>query len=146
MIIGLDTNIFLNIKNKEKPFYQYSKAILEAIEGGEFEAIISIIIITELCVGYYRTNEKKEKDDFLAGLYSNHCYKIINLNLKVADKSGEIKDKTNLKLPDSIITASSILEKASCLITNDDGFKKAKDLITIYTSKEFYQKYIYKDK
>lgn len=29
MIIGLDINIFLNVKNKENPFYQYSKAIWE---------------------------------------------------------------------------------------------------------------------
>jgi len=117
MKIGLDTNIFLNVKNKEEPFFQYSEAILNAIDEGELKAVISIISIPELCVGYYRKNELIDKDEFIAGLYSNKNYNMIEMNLKVADKAGEIKNKSNLKLADSIITASILLEGASCLIT-----------------------------
>ena len=67
MKIGLDTNIFLNVKNKEEPFYQYSEAILNAIDEGELKAVISIISIAELCVGYYSKNELVDKDEFIAG-------------------------------------------------------------------------------
>lgn len=145
MKIGLDTNIFLNVKNKEEPFYQYSEAILNAIDEGELNAVISIISIAELCVGYYRKNELIDKDEFIAGLYSNKNYNMIEMNLKVADKAGEIKNKSNLKLPDSIITASILLEGASCLITNDGGFEKAKDFISVFTSKDFYENYLQKE-
>lgn len=145
MKIGLDTNIFLNVKNKEEPFYQYSEAILNAIDEGELKAIISIISIAELCVGYYRKNELIEKDEFIAGIYSNKNYDMIEMNFKVADKAGEIKNKSNLKLPDSIITASILLEGASCLITNDGEFENAKDFISVFTSKEFYENYLQKE-
>ena len=140
--VTLDTNIFLNVKNKEEPFYKYSKMVLEAIDESDIEAIVSIVTITEIFVGYYKTNELKDKDDFIAGIYSNKNYKIIDLDLKVADKSGEIMCKTNLKLPDCIITASSILEQAFCLITNDVEFEKAKNLTNILTSKKFCDEYI----
>lgn len=142
MKICLDTNIFLNVKNKEEPFYQYSEAILNAIDNGDLEAIVSIITIAELCVGYYKAGEIIGKDEFIAGLYSNQHYDIIDMNLKIADKSGEIKNKSNLKLPDCIITASTLLEGASCLITNDERFEKAKYYILIHTSKEFYEQYL----
>lgn len=142
--VTLDTNIFLNVKNKEEPFYKYSKTVLEAIDESDIEAIVSTVTIAELFVGYYKANELKDKDDFIAGLYSNKNYKIIDLDLKVADKSGEIKCKTNLKLPDCIITASSILEQAFCLITNDAEFEKAKNLTNILTSKKFCEEYIKK--
>ncbi len=145
MKIGLDTNIFLKVKNKEEPFYQYSEAILNAIDEGELKAVISIISITELCVGYYRKNELIDKDEFIAGIYLNKNYNMIEMNLKVADKAGEIKNKGNLKLPDSIITASILLEGASCLITNDGGFENAKDFISVFTSKEFYENYLQKE-
>ena len=145
MKIGLDTNIFLNVKNKEEPFYQYSEAILNAIDEGELKAVISIISIAELCVGYYRENELIDKDEFIAGLYSNKNYNMVKVDLKVADKAGEIKNKSNLKLPDSIITASILLEDASCLITNDGGFENAKDFISVFTSKEFYENYLQKE-
>ncbi len=144
MKIGLDTNIFLNVKNKEEPFFQYSEAILNAIDEGELKAVISIISIVELCVGYYRKNELIDKDEFIAGLYSNKNYNMIEMNLKVADKAGEIKNKSNLKLPDSIITASILLEGASCLITNDGRFENAKDFISVFSSKEFYEKNLQK--
>jgi len=140
--VTLDTNIFLNVKNKEEPFYKYSKTVLEAIDESHIEAIVSIVSIAELSVGYYKANELKDKDEFIAGLYSNKNYKIIDLNLKVADKSGEIKCKTNLKLPDCIITASSIIEKAFCLITNDVEFEKAKNFTNIFTSKKFCEDYL----
>lgn len=142
MKVSLDTNIFLNVKNKEEPFYKYSKMILEAIDESEIKAIVSIVTIAELFVGYYKANEIKDKDEFIAGLYSNKNYKIIDLDLKVTNKSGEIKHKTNLKLPDSIITASSIIEQAFCLITNDVEFEKAKNLTNILSSKKFCEKYI----
>jgi len=145
MKIGLDTNIFLNVKNKEEPFYEYSEAILNAIDEGELKAVISIISIAELCVGYYRKNELIDKDKFLAGIYSNKNYAMVEMNLKVADKAGEIKNKSNLKLPDSIITASILLEGASCLITNDGRFDNAKDFISVFTSKEFYENYLQKE-
>lgn len=146
MKITLDTNIFLNVKNKEEPFYEYSKTILNKIDEGNIKAIVSIVTIAELSIGYYKTNELKDKDEFFAGLYSNKNYKIINLDLKLADKSGEIKYKTNLKLPDCIIIASSTLERASCLITNDLEFEKAKSLTDILTAKEFCENYIKNNK
>ncbi len=138
--VTLDTNIFLNVKNKEQPFYKYSKKILEAIDRGDLESVVSIVTIAELCVGYYKSNEIKEKDEFIAVLHSNKYYKIVNLDLKIADKSGQIKEKTNLKLPDCIIIASSLMESASILITNDLEFQKAKNLIEVMPSKEFCKK------
>ena len=137
MKIGLDTNIFLNVKNKEKEFYEYSNQILNAVDNHELEAVISIITIAELTVGYYKSNELREKDEFISGLYSNQQYNIINLDLKVADKSAEIRNKTRLKLPDAMITASAILEQCNCLITNDGRFDNAKTFLSVYTSKEF---------
>ncbi|MHA1146898.1 MAG: type II toxin-antitoxin system VapC family toxin [Promethearchaeota archaeon] len=142
MKIGLDTNIFLNVKNKEKEFYEYSNQILNAVDNHELEAVISIITIAELSVGYYKSNELGEKDEFISGLYSNQQYNIINLDLKVADKSAEIRNKTRLKLPDAMITASAVLEQCTCLITNDGRFNNAKKYLSIYSSKEFCENFL----
>ncbi len=143
--VTLDTNIFLNVKNKEEKFYSYSKKILDAVDRSEIEAIVSIITIAELCVGYYKNKEIKDKEDFIAGLYANKSYKIIDFGLKLADMSGDIKNTTHLKLPDCIIIASSILEQVPILITNDSKFDKAKELLKIMTPETFCNKYIKKE-
>ena len=148
MNISLDTNIFLNVKNKEEPFFSFSDSILKAIdeENNDIYATISIITITELNVGYYTNKETIEKDEFISGLYSNKKYKISNLNLNIADKAAEIRSQINLKLPDCIIIATALIENAELLITNDTRFDKAKEFLNVYNSQEFFERYLKKEK
>ncbi|MBY9005396.1 MAG: PIN domain-containing protein [Candidatus Lokiarchaeota archaeon] len=145
MNITLDTNIFLNVKNKEQPFYSYSNSILEEIdkEKSELNAIISIISLTELSIGYYKNKEIIEKEEFISGLYSNKKYKIKDLNINIADKAAEIRSQISLKLPDCIIIATALIENSEVLITNDSEFeKKAESLIKIHNSQDFFNKYL----
>jgi predicted nucleic acid-binding protein len=146
MKIALDTNIFLNVKNKEEPFYYFSKSILAAIDDQdtEYQAIVSIIVITELSIGYYINNEILEKNQFLSGLYSNKKYKTLDFDRELADKSAELRSKISLKLHDCIILASALNENAEMIITNDSGFEKAKKFIKILNSQEFFEEYLNK--
>jgi len=145
MNITLDTNIFLNVKNKEEPFYSYSNSLLEEIdnENSELNAVISIISLTELSVGYYKNKEINEKNEFISGLYSNKKYNIKDLNINIADKAAEIRSQINLKLPDCIIIATALIENSEILITNDSEFKnKVESFIKIYNSQEFFDEYL----
>ena len=130
MNITLDRNIFLNVKNKEEPFYSYSNSILEEIdnENSELNAIISIITLTELSVGYYKNKEIMDKEEFISGLYSNKKYKIRDLNINIADKAAEIRSQINLKIPDCIIIATALKENSEVLITNDSEFGKKSEI------------------
>lgn len=142
MKITIDTNIFINVKEEEKPFFEYSSKILDAIEDGQLKGVISIITIAELCVGYYNINKPKEKDEYISKLYSQDNYIIVNLDRRLADQSAKIRSETNLRLPDSIIVAASLHEKVSFLITNDGKFNRVKNIINIYTSEEFCKNYL----
>ena len=142
MKITIDTNIFINVKEEEDPFFEYSSKILDAIEDGQLIGVISIITIAELCVGYYNINKPKEKDEYLSKLYSQDNYIIVNLDRGLADQSAKIRSETNLRLPDSIIVAASLHEKVSFLISNDGKFNRVKNLIKISTSEEFCKNYL----
>ena len=142
MKITIDTNIFINVKEEEEPFFQYSAKILDAIEDGQLKGVISIITIAELCVGYYNVNKPNEKDEYISNLYSQDNYIIVNLERIIADQSAKIRSETNLRLPDCIIVAASLHEKASLLISNDEKFKRAENLIKVCTSEEFCKNYL----
>ncbi len=142
MKITIDTNIFINVKEEEEPFFEYSSKILEAIEDGQLKGVISIITIAELCVGYYNMNKPKEKDEYLSKLYSQDNYIIVNLDRVLADQSAKIRSETNLRLPESIIVAASFREKVSFLISNNGKFNRVKNLIKICTSEEFCKNYL----
>jgi len=134
--LSIDANIFLNVKNKEKPYYGYSRKILELIDQGKAEGVVSTLVIAELCAGYHEFNELAEKDEFLAQLAANPNYKIVNLDLKIADEAGRIRAATHLRLPDAILVASSLIADAKILVTHDDQLTKAQDVIRVLTAEQ----------
>jgi len=140
--IAIDTNIFINVKEEEEPFFVYSSKILDAIEYGQLKGVISIITVLELCVGYYNVNNHKEKEEYISKLYSQDNYLIVNLERSLADQSAKIRSEIKLKLPDCIIVATALQEKASFLISNDDRFDRAKKIIKICTSEDFCNNYL----
>jgi predicted nucleic acid-binding protein len=133
---SIDTNVFLNVKNKEDPYYQYSKRILRLIDDGELEGVVPAIVVAELCAGYHEFNELREKDELLTQLRTNPNYEIVNLDLEVADEAGRIRAVTHLRLPDAILVASSLIADAPILVTHDDQLAKAQPLIRVLAAEQ----------
>lgn len=89
--ISIDTNVFLNVKSKEAPYYKHSKKILQLIDHGEIEGVVPTIVVAEICAGYHQFKQLEEKDEFLAQLTTNPNYRLVSLDLKVADEAGRIE-------------------------------------------------------
>jgi len=77
MEFAIDTNVFLNVKNREEPYYAYSKSILDSVDGGRNKAFVSTVVIAEICSGYYLTREIDEKEEFLLHLLSSQNYEVV---------------------------------------------------------------------
>ncbi len=138
MEFAIDTNVFLNVKNREAPYYSYSKSVLDSVDEGRNSALLSTVVISEICCGYYLTRELPEKDEFLLYVRSARNHRIVDVDISLADKAAQIKSETGLKLPDAIIVATGVVEKAKYVVTNDvDSFKKASKFITVRSPKEF---------
>jgi predicted nucleic acid-binding protein len=133
---SIDTNIFLNVKNKEDPYYQYSKRILQLIDDGELQGVVPAIVVAELCAGYHEFHELTEKDELLTQLRTNPNYEIIKLDLDVADEAGRVRTATSLRLPDAILVASSLIANAPILVTHDEQLAKAQPLIRVLAAEQ----------
>ncbi len=134
--VSLDTNVFVGVVNKE-PLSGDSKKILDGIDSGSLNCVVSTVVIAEMCAGYHMAGETKEKDDFLTHIEASQSYDIVELSVGVADQAGRIKAETGLRLPDAIVVASAVKGEAECLISNDESLKKAAKFIRVLTSKEF---------
>ncbi len=136
----LDTNIFLNVKNREEPYLASSRQVLNAVDDGQIQAVVSAVSIAELCSGYYSAGDQAGKQEFIMHLVSSKGFTIVDLDLKVADAAGMIRAEIGLRLPDAIIVASGLARQATYIVTHDEEFKKAKRYIKVVTSKELMQK------
>jgi len=138
MKVSLDTNIFIAVKNKE-PGYDYCERIIDSIEENQIDGVMSTIVLAEVLVGFYQNAEKAEADRFASSALLN--YDLIAVNHGVANKSAQIRVEYNMKLPDAIITASTIFSGSDFFITNDKTLHKKLKILKI-TPREFVEKYL----
>lgn len=136
----IDTNIILNAKNVNESYSTYSLQVLDAVEDGLIQGIISIISITELCTGYYSQGDMKGKEELLAHLISNKDFVIVDLDLEIADAAAKIRADTGLRLPDAIIIAAGLAKGAQYLVTHDKELKKANHYLEVISPKELFSK------
>jgi predicted nucleic acid-binding protein len=134
--VVIDTNVFLAVQNKEVGRYDASKALLDAVDSGEFEGLVSAISLAELCSGYYAAGDQRGREELLAHLSGRGHFKAVPLDSKLADISGSVRAQTGLKLPDAIIIATGVALAAS-VITYDEELSRAKKILSTSTPAEF---------
>jgi predicted nucleic acid-binding protein len=58
-------------------------------------------------------------------------FKIINVDIEIAKSSAELRQKYRLSLADSIVAATALAKKATCL-TEDPHFKAVSEIKTAW--------------
>ena len=117
--VALDTNIFVSAINREAG-HEQSKQVLDWIDEGKINGIVSTIVIAEICSGYEDAGNSSEKDEFLGHLLGSSNYKIADVTVPIAMDAGSLRSKGKKKLPDALIIASALHHGAEFLISNDD--------------------------
>ncbi len=135
----IDTNVFLNVINREEPHFSPSKELLDLVDAGEVKAVVSVITIAELSTGFYLMGDDRGRREFLLHIMSSENYKVAPVDVGVADSAGKIRAETGLRLPDSIIVSSGLRERVNLIVTHDEGFKAAGDYIKSATPEEMVQ-------
>ncbi|RLI25178.1 hypothetical protein DRO58_06640 [Candidatus Bathyarchaeota archaeon] len=137
LTVALDTNIFINVKNREEPYYRYSRRVLEAVDDGDVKALVSVIVVAEMCTGYYMFGDIEGEEEFLAYVLTSPNYEIADVDAKTADLAGKIRAEAGVRLPDAILIASAVLRNAYAVVTHDEELRKAEKLVRIMTAREF---------
>jgi predicted nucleic acid-binding protein len=119
-----DTRFFI------EHYYSQDQAILQKTKEQlrqTKERCISTIVIHEI---YQLTLQKEGRET--AKLRTNLLekdFKTINVDPKIAKTSAELRDKYKTSMADSIIAATTLTLKATCL-TDDPHIKTIKEIIT----------------
>jgi predicted nucleic acid-binding protein len=132
----LDTNILLNAKNADEQYSAHSLQILDAVEDGFIQGVISVISMAELYTGYYSKGDKRGKEEFLAHLISTRGFVVVDLDLEIDDTAARIRADTGLRLPDAMIIATGLAKGAQYIVTHDKELKKTSHYLETISSKE----------
>lgn len=130
-IVGIDTMAFIYYFENNLTYLPFVKTLFEFIEEGEIKGKTSVITYLEIL-----TKPKKERRDDLVEEYeillTNYPnLEIIPVNKEIADVSSSLRAKYDLRTPDAIQVATSIVEGAFLFITNDLNMKKIQEIEVI---------------
>jgi len=126
--VGVDTMGFIYHFEENKDYQPFTRLLFGSIESGTIKAVTSIITLLEILV-----RPKKEKNEHLVKEYKFLLQtfpnlQIVSLDEKIVDIASSLRAKYNIKTPDAIQVASSILAGAKAFVTNKPSLKRINEL------------------
>jgi predicted nucleic acid-binding protein len=119
--IAFDSSIIIEEDRRGSELYG---ELLEKVKSGELELVLSVVVIMELWAG-----DSMRKENIRKGMESRiKPFEILNLDILVAKKAGEIRRSTGLMGVDAMIAAICIVNDCELVTLNTKHFKNIKGL------------------
>lgn len=133
MKICLDTNILIYFIEGIEPQASKVGKILRGFMKAEEEGIISTITISEVLTGVYKSEDtnkpivvKKLLDDLTL-----NSFKIVPVTFEIADLAANLRAKKGGRLPDALIVATALNQKADQIYSQDKDLQRFNNEIKI---------------
>ena len=133
MTVALDTNILIYLLEGIEPYATKVESILNSFMKGEKQGIISTINVAEVLTGFYTTKDEEEAAEtknLLQDLTQGN-FKIVPVTFKIADLAAKLRAEKGGRLPDAIIAATAIDQKADILYSQDKDLQRYSQYINV---------------
>jgi predicted nucleic acid-binding protein len=133
-VIGLDTNIFMNVLFEERGT-ESSSILLKQIESGAVLGVVSVLVLAEISILFYREGNFDGGKKAVKLLEELPNLMWADLTTDAVDLCARLKIKYKLSLADAIVLNPAIMLKADAFVTRDADFKNV-DVIPIITPED----------
>ncbi len=134
MKIALDTNILIYFLEGAEPQASKVEQILVRFMKGQDEGIISTVSVAEVLTGFYLSGNAAKTltvKKLLNDLTLN-SFKIVPVTFEIADLAANLRAKRGGKLPDALIVATAINQKAETVYSQDKDLQRFNKDTKIY--------------
>ena len=114
----MDTWFFIKLSEKD---LTAMKLIKETKKNSFIVPTVTILELTRIAI---RKGKLKDINDLISSLIGAENIEVIDCNIKIASKAGEISATYNIPTVDSIIATTAIIYKCHKLLSDDSHFDK----------------------
>ncbi len=129
-LLYLDSNVIIAALSSKEKHSQVAQNLLRRIVSGEYQAIASSIVYSEV-FGVARVSVTKNPD-LLAFFSQFKNFEAVTADDAICIMAGELRRQhgPSLRLPDAIHLATALSRSVSLFVTEDSGLSRiAKDLL-----------------
>jgi predicted nucleic acid-binding protein len=127
----VDTNIFIAARNPHERGYSACRRLLDQIDQGRLNAIVSSITIAEIRAGMTPEEVPTAWRAMLTHLLTSPNYRVEPVDADIAEAAGELRSSNPLTLPDAVIVATGQLRGASFIVTQDQKLGSRQDRLPV---------------
>ena len=126
MKAALDTNILIYFLEGVEPQASKVEQILGRFMKAQDEGIISTVTVAEVLTGFYLAGDaaKTLKVKKLLNDLTLNSLRIVPVTFEIADLAANLRAKRGGKLPDAIIAATALEQKADIVYSQDNDLQR----------------------
>lgn len=130
-LIGLDTSVFI-YQLEDHPIYRPpAHEILEGVEEGRWEAITSVLTLTEINVQPIKLGRWDIARRYEALLVNFPNLQVVELNRDIARRASFLRAEYGLRPADVLQVAACLQHGCRVFVTNDRQLKRLQPVINI---------------
>lgn len=131
--IGIDTVAVIYFLEGHPEFGGAARRLFERIEAGEIEAVMSVLVLTELLVPLHRAGQERAADELSRRLRNFRNLAMMPVTDAAASMAARLRARHGLKTPDAIHAANAIAAGASGIVTNDRDLRALQGELEVWT-------------
>ncbi|MDO8750016.1 MAG: PIN domain-containing protein [Dehalococcoidia bacterium] len=116
---GFDTNALIYALEGTVPYASMVAEVLAMMRKGEALGVISTVVELELLVKPFRERDQIALDQVTLMLDDTPNLFIRSLDRSIARRAADMRARTGLSIPDSVIAATALEERCDAIIGND---------------------------
>jgi predicted nucleic acid-binding protein len=130
-LIGLDTCLWIYHFEDHPTYQKWTKPILQAVNTGQCCGVISELTLLEILVQPLRLGLEKVVDKYKFSIDNFPNMTVCPVTREVILKGAALRAKYGLRTPDALIIATSIVQGATLMLTNDPKWKRVSEIQVI---------------
>jgi predicted nucleic acid-binding protein len=128
MKLGIDTNAFIYMFEKDPNFFAKTYPVFRAVEKGKILGVCSILVLTEILAYPFKAENFDLAQQYLMILSTFPNLRIIEVDQKIAVMAAKLRAAYNITPMDAIMVATAICTGCDAFLTNDDKIKGISEL------------------
>ncbi|MFH0850166.1 MAG: PIN domain-containing protein [Candidatus Bathyarchaeota archaeon] len=133
--VYIDSMVFIYHFEGSPKYSPLTRRILHMVESGRIKGVTSTLTVMEILVKPLRVANTSAARDYVY-LVTNFPGMVLRaVDVEVAEKASELRAKYNIRAPDAIHVATSIVEEADSFITNDVRLQRIDEVKVLLLNK-----------
>ncbi len=136
-MIFMDTAPFIYFFEDHPVYADPLEMLFRQVERGKQQIVTSLITYMEIITKPLKTGDTRLMEKYRAYFTFSKHLSLLPFTIQCAEETARIRCAYNLKTPDAIQVATALSYGADCIITNDDSWKKIKEIPVFYIDELF---------